>query len=265
MTSPEAARKWSAVILAAGRGPDDPLAAAFDVSHKCLIPVGGTAMLKRVVDTLAGHRRIAEIVVSIEDARIVDAALGGVDGNIRTAKSASSAAASLEAILASGELAYPILVTTADHALLDGAMLDHFIDCSDEADADLTAGFADDRTILAAYPDAKRTFWKFGSDRVSGCNLYGLKTPAAAAVVKFWRRVEKDRKRPWRLIGAFGFAPLWHYLTGSLSLKKAFSMAGAKLGISAAPVLMPFADAAVDVDKPEDKHLVEEILSRRES
>ena len=44
-------------------------------------------------------------------------------------------------------------------------------------------------------------------------------------------------------------------------LEKAFELASQKIGISARPVLLPFANAAVDVDKPEDKELVEEVLA----
>ena len=45
-----------------------------------------------------------------------------------------------------------------------------------------------------------------------------------------------------------------------MSLSRAFELASAKLGAKAVPVPLPFAVAAVDVDKPEDKELVEQLL-----
>jgi hypothetical protein len=38
-----------------------------------------------------------------------------------------------------------------------------------------------------------------------------------------------------------------------------------RLDLTARPVLMPFAEAAVDVDKPEDKELAERIFIERQS
>ena len=47
------------LVLAAGRGPDDPMAKAYGVTHKCLIEVGGEPMLKRVIHTLLASSQIA--------------------------------------------------------------------------------------------------------------------------------------------------------------------------------------------------------------
>ena len=42
------------VVLAAGRGPDDPMAKAFGVAHKCGLAVAGIPMLQRVLAALVG-------------------------------------------------------------------------------------------------------------------------------------------------------------------------------------------------------------------
>ena len=43
----------------------------------------------------------------------------------------------------------------------------------------------------------------------------------------------------------------------------AFDYAAGRIGITAAPVLLPFAEAAIDVDKHADLVLVESILQAR--
>jgi len=48
-------------------------------------------------------------------------------------------------------------------------------------------------------------------------------------------------------------------------LGDALTYASKTLGITAAPVLMSQAEAAIDVDKPADKDLVEQILSKRQA
>ena len=252
--------KWTAIVLAAGRGSGDPLASHFGVSHKCLLPVGGVAMLKRVVAALNQHPRIGEILVSIEDEALLPQALGELADVVSYTASHASAAQSAGAALRGLTGSYPVLLTTADHALLDQAMLDHFIKTSEQSDSDLTVGLASEQTILAEYPNARRTFLGLGPDRVSGCNLYGIRSPKALKAIDLWQTVEANRKNPLAIVKAFGLNALVRYLTRTINLQSAFALASRRLGITAKPVLMPFANAAVDIDKPEDHELVEQIL-----
>ena len=147
---------WCALVLAAGRGPDDPMAKAYGVANKCLIPVGGVPMLARVLSALSKCRRVT---VSIEN----DARTGTMD----TVAPAGSAPSSVLAALRSGRLHYPVLVTTGDHALLTPEMVDYFCAASERSGADFTAGLARAETILAAWPQSQRTFFALGPDRVS--------------------------------------------------------------------------------------------------
>jgi GTP:adenosylcobinamide-phosphate guanylyltransferase len=253
---------WNAVVLAAARG-GDPLSKAFGVSHKCLLPVAGEPMLKRVVTTLSRHPAIGRIVIVIDDEAAARCALGATMRRVEVMPARDSAALSTAAALDAARFTGPVLVTTGDHALLDAAMLDHFIARSEALAADVTAAVALAETILERYPHAKRTFLSFGRDRVSGCNLYGLLTPQARQAVAFWQHIEANRKKPLKMAAAFGIVPLLRFLTGTIDLDGAFRLASARIGIIARPVVMPFAEAAIDVDKPEDKALAEEILARR--
>jgi GTP:adenosylcobinamide-phosphate guanylyltransferase len=256
-------RRWHVLVLAAGRGPDDPMAKAYGVRHKAIVKVGGQPMLTRVVSTLLEHPAIASVAVSIDEESAAHGALGRLAKQVVIIHSADTAALSARDALRTGVVTYPALLTTADHPLLTGKMIDHFIAKSESLDADLTVGVADAQTILSAFPNAKRTFLAFGRDRVSGCNLFGLHNDHALKAVDAWRFLEPVRKKPWRIVSAFGALALIRYATGLLNLESAFAIASKRLGLEARPVLMPFAEAAVDVDKPEDKELAERLLSAR--
>ncbi len=252
--------EWHAVVLAAGRGPDDSMARAFSMSHKCMIEIAGETMLSRVVSTLDAHSSIGSISVVTDEPAAAKSALGAKITDVELLRADATAAASAHAAATRAGFERPVLITTADHVLLSAQILDHFLEATIRSDADLTAGLASAETILAAYPQAKRTFLRFGPDRVSGCNLFGLTTDRALAALEFWQRLEQDRKSPVKLVRAFGLVPLIRYLTGTLDLQSAFSLASGRLGLKAVPVLLPFANAAIDVDKPADKELVEQIL-----
>jgi GTP:adenosylcobinamide-phosphate guanylyltransferase len=237
------------------------MAKAYGVSHKCAIPIAGVPMLQRVARTLIGHPKIGAVTISIDIPAIAREALGDLAAQVRIVPSAATAAASAINALQSG--GYPVLITTGDHPLLTGAMLDDFLGKAGNSGADLCVGLATAETIMAAFPETKRTFLTFGPDRVSGCNLYALMSRKAEPALTFWSALEKDRKKPWRLVGAFGLIPLLRFATGAINLDKAFAMASQKLGLNAKPILLPFAEASIDVDKPADKELVEKILSRK--
>jgi dTDP-glucose pyrophosphorylase len=86
---------WHAVILAAGRGADDPMAKAFGVAHKCTIPINGKPMLGYVTAALNGTPIARPYLISIDDLSV----LPRDDANIEQLQSGKSAPASaLQAI-----------------------------------------------------------------------------------------------------------------------------------------------------------------------
>ena len=255
---------FTAVILAGDRGPSDPICRATGAAHKCLAEVAGTTMLERVATALMDSPGIGRIAVVLKDPGVLDQLEGLApmvqEGRLSAFPAAGSPSRSVLAALASLEDSYPVLVTTADHALLNRKMVDHFCRESAAADADVTAGVTASRVLLSRYPRSRRTYLKFRDERYSGSNLFAFMTPAGKAAAEIWLRAEQQRKRPWRVAAVFGPVLLVSYLLRLLSLDAAMERISKRLGIKVAAVKMPFAEAAIDVDKPEDLQLVAEIL-----
>jgi GTP:adenosylcobinamide-phosphate guanylyltransferase len=248
---------WHAVILAAGRGPDDPMAKAFGVAHKCTLPIAGKPMLQWVLEALRESSVARPFVISIDDSRAMPMA-----DDAETLPSASSAPASaIKAIQHIGS--FPVLITTGDHPLLTPAMISHLQNESESSGADVLVGLATAETIQATYPETRRTYFNLGGTRVSGCNLFAIRTAAGLKMLERWQELEKNRKKPWKLVSAFGLKPIILFALGQLTLQRAFAHVSQKLGIKVEPVLMPFAEAAIDVDKPSDHALAESILIKR--
>ncbi len=257
------AKTWTAIVLAAGRGPNDPMAKAYGVSHKCALPVNGVPMLRRVVNALQGSQSIAAIAISIESPAIVGEALAEKEYGITVI--ASETSAPLSAIVAIRKSsAFPVLLTTGDHALLTPEMIDYFCEQAECNSADFSAGLATAEVIMKAYPQSIRTFFRFGADRVSGCNLFAIGNENGLRILEKWQYLEHARKKPWRLVAAFGPLALIRFAVGALSLDGAFRIVSKRLGLTAKPILMPFAEAAIDVDKPSDLELAEAILKLRD-
>ena len=169
----------------------------------------------------------------------------------------------LESLNRAGLDEAPVLVTTADHALLDDAMLDAFFEAPEAEGADLRLAMVSRPTIEARFPEAKRTYLPFRGASYSGANLFHFRTPQSRRAVEFWRRIENERKRPWRIAKAFGWTTLALFLARRLDLDQAMARASRVVGARVSAVALPFAEAAVDVDKIEDLELVRKILSNR--
>jgi GTP:adenosylcobinamide-phosphate guanylyltransferase len=241
----------TALVLAGSRaGPDDPLAVHAGVTHKAMIEVGGEPMLARVVRALAqaGFDRVA---VAIERPELVEQ-LPPLGTAVEALAAAEGPSASVAAGLA--RLGTPLLVTTADHALLRPEWVRWFLDHVPEG-ADVAAALARSDKVMAAAPEAQRTFLRFSDGAFSGCNLFYFATPKAGRVIALWQEIEAERKRPARLIARLGPLTAARYALGRLSLDSAVKRLGALAGVRAAVVELPFGEAAIDVDKPADLDL----------
>jgi GTP:adenosylcobinamide-phosphate guanylyltransferase len=244
---------FNALVLAGSRGPADPAAAYAGVAHKALIPLSGRTLLERVVGALAAAGA-ARIGVSTDDAQ-VRAALAGLpaEGMPAAGSPSQSVAAGAAA------LSFPLLVTTADHALLQPDWIADFL-ARAPAEADICALVAGREVVEAAAPGTRRTYLKLADGEWSGCNLFYLATPRALAAVALGRRVEAERKRPWRMAALLGMGMLTRYATGRLGLAEGAARLGARAGVRAAVVASPYGLSAVDVDKPADLDLVRRLV-----
>lgn len=244
-----------ALILAGSRGGVDPVADYAGVAHKALVELAGETLLARVAGALreAGCDPIA---VSANEAPVVGEAerLG-----LRVLPAESGPSASVGRAL--GKLGVPLLVTTADHALLEAEWVRRFV-ADAPGGSDVAVLLARREAVERELPGTRRTYLRFADGDWSGCNLFLLATPEAARAIDLWRLVEADRKRPWRIVRRFGTRMLVRYLTGRLTLARAVERLGELANVRAAAVAAPFGLAAVDVDKPADLDAVRAIVSR---
>lgn len=256
--------KISVLILAGQRaGIVDPLLVDAGVEWKALLPILGQPMTRYVLAALDASDGLARPYwVSGLEKDLIDPTLN---------QSPSEAGpASSVVVAAEAGLPYPFMVTTCDHPLLTSEMVEHFLRESIASNADFTLGLATKDVIQPAYPHVKRTYLKFkannhNSGHVSGCNLFFIRNEKGLEAIKFWRAAQHDRKKPVKLARRFGIGMLLKYITGGLTLKIAFEHASKSLNINAKPIILPFAEAAIDVDKPSDLELVTEILSKRQT
>ncbi|CAI3945173.1 MULTISPECIES: nucleotidyltransferase family protein [Commensalibacter] len=244
------------LILAGSReGKQDPLAKQAHVSHKAILPILGRPMIHYVVQALSQISQVDKIAVIIENKSIVKDILPEYIHYLPAALGPSDSV--IEAIK---ELGTPLLVTTADNPLLKPEWADFFLKEAERAQCDVAVGVALKEQIEADVPDTKRTYINLADGSFSGCNLFLFRTPQAIQVARLWQKLEQHRKKPIKMGCLLGYPIILRYLLKCLTRnalkKRIYKLTKAKTHF----IFMPWGQAAVDVDKPEDLILVNKLI-----
>jgi hypothetical protein len=72
-------------------------------------------------------------------------------------------------------------------------------------------------------------------------------------------------KKPKRLIGAFGLVAFLLYKSRLLKLNTFLRFLSKAIGVRTAPVLLPYAEGPIDVDRMKDWDLANRIIAAREA
>jgi len=255
----------TAVVLAGDRTKKDSLINHTKVGCKALIEIDGIPMVRRVLSALQQSRAVSRIVLAGPEAGEVamDKPLSELVASDEISWRAPEASPSASAFHAMQSLEphTPVLLTTADHPLLTREIVDAFSRQSLADDIDVTVGLAPHALITEAYPDIKKTVFRFSDGDFCGCNLFAFLTPEGRQAASFWRKIEQQRKKPLVLIGLLGWWTVLRYRMGMLSLEEALAKLSKRLGLRVRAVILPYANAAIDVDSIADLALVNGFLA----
>jgi len=258
-------RPVRAIVLAAQRpGTTDPLAARFGVTHKCLVPLRGRELILHVLAALSRHRGIAEIVVSIEPEAFgtIDALAAslGMASRIRCVPAASNLAESI--LAAAGRHDGPLLVTTADNALLLPASVEAVVEGMRASDA--VVAMTPESAVRAAHPEGQRRFYRFRDQGYSNCNLYGIAHREALRAAEIFRGGGQFARKAHRIIAAFGLVNLILLRFRLIGLQDAMGRISRRLGIRLSAVVIADGSQAIDVDNDRTYRVVHDILLSRD-
>lgn len=258
----------TALVLAGARAGLDPVAQLAGVPVKVLAVVGEIPMVSRVLKVLEESQLVEQRVLCgpswevVQEQHVFRNIIN--TKNIRWVAPQQGPSMSVKSFVDQSPQDVPLLVTTADHALLTVEMVDYFLREASQTQADVAVALVPYVVVAEAYPQSKRTVIRFQGGGYCGCNLFFLGTPKAARLVDFWSQVERERKQPFRLIRRLGWLMLLRYILGFLSLPDALRELSQRMGISIKEIILPFPEAAIDVDTPEDLALVKQIVEKRE-
>lgn len=254
------------VLVLAGRrnAAPDPLAEQFGVSHKCLVPVLGEAMISRVLKIVDEAFPEAPVFMSIEDFSIVEGEpivqrlLG--QNRLKTVAAQEHIVDSI--VTASAATGFPLIVTTADNVLMTPESLRTLAHTASGAQADAWAVMAKKEDIHAAHPDGQRRFYEFRDGGFSNCNMFWIGSARALKATEAFRHGGQFAKKPERVIKAFGILNLIRFKLGRNTIEEIFGFISRRFKVDIRPLVLSDGRLAIDVDNERTHRVAEEILAR---
>jgi GTP:adenosylcobinamide-phosphate guanylyltransferase len=259
---------FTAIILAGQRPGKDPVAEAAGVACKSFTPISGRPMVHWVLDALAAARQVDSLILCgpsrplIEQEPELKARLE--TGEIKWIASQSTPSLSTYHALQAFPDNKPVLVTTADHALLTPQIVDYFCSKAYQLRCDVAVGLTPYEGVMSAFPETRRTAIKFKDGAHSGCNLFGFLNRRSDQAAQFWRRIEQERKKPLRMMQILGWWTVVRYLLGRISLADGLEKLSDKMQVRLGAVSLPFPQAAVDVDSVDDWQFVQRLAQKED-
>jgi len=250
-------RLVNAIVLAGG-GPDAVSATVPGLPNKAFVEIGGIALVARVIAALRSAPGISRIIVVAPPQTHAAAALAGADE--RRAAGARMVE-SLEAGLAGLPGEEPVLVAASDLPVLNAAAIGEVLAAAHARDLDLAYAVVNRTVHDAAFPGVPHTWAKMVEGRFCGGGLVVLKPRVLPALRVVLDDLGAARKSPLRLAALFGWDILPRFALGSLTVNAAEKRACAILRAPAGAIVCTHAEVAVNVDRPSDVALANELAA----
>jgi len=251
-----------AVITAGGiPKPDDPLYDLTRGGSKALLDVAGKPMVQWVFDALEEAQTIENVIlIGLDDpGELTSSKLratipnqGSMLNNIRGGATK---------VMEINPQAEHVLLVSSDIPAITGEMVDWVNKAAVDSNADVCYNVVTRQTMEKRYPHANRTFLRLKDKEFCGADLNVLRTKLLSSHDTLWDQLIEARKSPLKQASIFGLMNVLLLFTRRLSIDNAAERVSQRLGLSAKAIECPYAEVAMDVDKPHQLEILRADLS----
>ncbi|HBX70672.1 MAG TPA: hypothetical protein DEH25_15155 [Chloroflexi bacterium] len=171
--------------------------------------------------------------------------------------------ASIDKVVEINPQADLILMVSSDIPAITTQMVDWVIDTALETEDDMYYNLITKDVMETRYPGSNRSFVKLKGVEVCGGDMNVVRASAAAGNDELWDRLISARKNAFKQAALFGFGTLFLLLTRQLSIEDAAPRASKQLGIRGRAIICPYAEVAMDVDKPHQFEIIRDDLEKQ--
>lgn len=245
-----------AIMLAAGiPSEQDPLFPHTNGGPKALASIAGKPMAQWVLDALDQCDVIDFIhIVGLEE-----------DCGLKSAKPAAfisdhggileNVQAGFLHVRAMSPNTTHVLVASCDIPTINSAMIDWRVRIAQENEAEFHYAVVERTVMEARFPGSNRSYVRLKDAEVCGADLHVIQI-ATMDHPLLWQKLVDSRKNPIRQAALIGWDTMLLLLLRRLTLADAEAIVSKRLGINAKVAISPYAEIAMDVDKPHQLELI---------
>ena len=251
----------NAVVLAGDScGPENLLFTYTQGKPKALVDVAGKPMAQWVLDALSGAASIDEVhVVGLDVTCGLTCAKplhflpsqGGMLDNIK---------AGIQHTCHINPKACHTLIVSCDIPAITPGIVDWRVNSALEHDADIDYVVVERKTMEKRFPGANRSYV-----RLKDCELCGGDMNVARIALlkqeQLWLQIIAARKNAFKQAALIGIDILLLLLLKRISLQDAERRVSKRLGVKGRVCISPYAEIAMDVDKPHQLELMRNDLA----
>ncbi len=246
-------------IVLAGAPNKGSLRQISPAQYEAEIEIAGRPMLDYVVLALERVQSIDQIVIVGCESMLSNKISGE---SLIFVKPGSSVLESLENGISGLTVKEPVLILTSDIPLITKEALEDFLNRCHQQSGDIYYSFVPKTINDQKYPGVQRTYVRLKEGTFTGGNLVLLSPEIIHEKFSTLTKAVALRKRPLKLCGMLGWWYLCKLLLGILTIKEIEDRVNEVLGVKAVGIVSPYPEVGIDVDKPSDLKLAQEVLTK---
>jgi molybdopterin-guanine dinucleotide biosynthesis protein A len=253
-----------AVITAGGIPlPDEPLYSYSMGESKALIDVAGKPMIQWVLDALNEAKTIDRVViVGLADKAGLSSrkplAYLSNEGKLLENLKAGTAK-----VLELNPKAKYVLFVSSDIPGITGPMVDWVVKTCLETKDDLYYNVIRRESMEARFPTSKRTYTRLKDLELCGGDMNMARAAIVQENSEFWDSLLERRKNPVAQATLIGWDIVAKFLVRQLTIDDVIQRVANRLGIKGRPIICPFPEVGMDVDKPHQLEIMRAYLARQ--
>ena len=255
-------------IIAAGGDPEKDaalLAHAGNVPHKALIELDGQTSLERVVSALLGSGRIGRIAVVGLSPELCPDLGPRVTFLPDAGDMLENGEAGVAYFRSTGGVSERIVGSACDIPLITAEIVSGLIDQCLPYDVDFCYSIVSREVMEQAFPGSGRSFIPMADGWFAGGDIVVAKPGMLDSDKQKWRALIGGRKTVWKQVRVIGLGTLFLFAIRRLTIAGAERRASRALGLTGKAIISPYAEVAMDVDKPHHLDAVRAALVRQET
>ncbi len=252
-----------AIVTAGGiPEPGEPLYEYAQGRPKALIEIAGRPLIQWVLDALAEAQSIERVVV-VGIARDLglhfSAPLEVLPNHGSMLQNIRAAARRILELNPSAQL---VMNVSSDIPAIRGEMIDWITNTVLETGHDLYYTAIPREVMETRFPGSNRSYLRLRDVEVCGGDIHVYRPQLVTTSGGIWDQLLETRKHVLRQAAMIGFDTLLLLLFRRLTLESGVNRASRRLGIRGRVILSPYAEIAMDVDKPAQLELLRSELEQ---